>query len=174
MKKKRILYPLVSSLILVAVLLLESGCASIVHGGSREVIIRSEPPGANVLVLKQGTSEAVASGTTPITVSLDPKRGYFKGQSYVIKFDFPGYRSAEVLVQSTLSGWYFGNIIFGGLIGMLIVDPLTGSMWNLAPEEVDQSLHPESSQVIESGDGIVVARLSQLSESEKARLVRIN
>ena len=27
-----------------------------------------------------------------------------------------------------MNGWYIGNILFGGLIGFLIVDPLTGAM----------------------------------------------
>lgn len=30
-----------------------------------------------------------------------------------------------------MDGWYVGNIIFGGLIGLLLVDPITGAMWKL-------------------------------------------
>ena len=30
-----------------------------------------------------------------------------------------------------LNGWYIGNVVFGGLIGLLIVDPETGAMWRL-------------------------------------------
>jgi len=30
-----------------------------------------------------------------------------------------------------MSGWYWGNILIGGLIGMLVVDPLTGAMYKL-------------------------------------------
>ena len=31
-----------------------------------------------------------------------------------------------------VSGWYAGgNLFFGGLIGYLIVDPMTGAMWTL-------------------------------------------
>ncbi len=42
-------------------------------------------------------------------------------------------------LEATLDGWYIGNIIFGGLIGFLIVDPLTGAMWKL-PEQAMTSL----------------------------------
>lgn len=30
------------------------------------------------------------------------------------------------------SGWYVGNVVFGGLIGLLIVDPATGAMWGIS------------------------------------------
>lgn len=30
-----------------------------------------------------------------------------------------------------MDGWYWGNILFGGLIGMLAVDPATGAMYKL-------------------------------------------
>jgi hypothetical protein len=30
-----------------------------------------------------------------------------------------------------MDGWYIGNILFGGVIGFLIVDPATGAMWKL-------------------------------------------
>jgi len=34
--------------------------------------------------------------------------------------------------------WYLaGNIVFGGIAGWLIVDPLTGAMWRLSPKEVN-------------------------------------
>ena len=36
-----------------------------------------------------------------------------------------------VQIQGKLDGWYFGNLLFGGLIGMVIVDPITGAMYRL-------------------------------------------
>ena len=34
-------------------------------------------------------------------------------------------------VSSSLNGWYWGNILVGGLIGMLIVDPISGAMYEI-------------------------------------------
>ncbi|MBX3640468.1 MAG: hypothetical protein KF888_08135 [Nitrosomonas sp.] len=34
----------------------------------------------------------------------------------------------------------FGNLVSGGLIGYLIVDPLSGNMYNLSPENIDATL----------------------------------
>jgi hypothetical protein len=39
-----------------------------------------------------------------------------------------------------VDGWYFGNLLFGGLIGLLIVDPATGAMYKLEPNEINCNL----------------------------------
>jgi hypothetical protein len=31
-----------------------------------------------------------------------------------------------------------GNFVFGGLIGWLVVDPLSGAMYNLEPEHIEE------------------------------------
>ncbi len=49
----------------------------------------------------------------------------------------PGYGSVDQGIDSELSMWYLGgNFIFGGIVGWLGVDPLTGAMWKLDPDEV--------------------------------------
>jgi len=118
---------------------LGAGCASIVHGGNRAVTISSVPPGAQASV-RTLEGSVVAVATTPCTVKLDPKRGYFKGQNYVVRLELAGYTPVEVQLQPAISGWYFGNILIGGLIGMVGVDPVTGSMWNIEPSRLDVRL----------------------------------
>lgn len=108
-----------------------------------------------------------------MTVSLSPNGGYFKGQSYVIDLEMPGYTTQQISVTPTLSGWYFGNIIFGGLIGMLVVDPLTGSMWNLTPDSIVRTLPEEQASLIKSGEGFVVMLASETTEAERALMVQV-
>ena len=165
---------LLISIILLGLTFLESGCASIVHGGNRDIAVRSDPKGAYFEVFKDGSEVAVTSGTTPMTISLDPKGGYFRGQTYRLRFEMPGYQGAEVTLRPSMSGWYFGNILFGGLIGMVIVDPLTGSMWNLAPEEIDQGLYPAAGPVTDDSTSVTVALLSEIPLEQRDKLVRIN
>lgn len=50
---------------------------------------------------------------------------------YRIKVTKPGFNDIYATLQHSIDGWYWGNIIFGGLIGMLIVDPATGAMYKL-------------------------------------------
>jgi len=53
-----------------------------------------------------------------------------------MRFAKDAYQAREVTVRGEIEGWYFGNIIFGGLIGLLAVDPATGAMYTLKPNSV--------------------------------------
>ena len=44
---------------------------------------------------------------------------------------------AEVQLKPRASAWYFSNVFLGGVIGLFIVDPATGAMFRLLPDEVD-------------------------------------
>jgi len=49
-----------------------------------------------------------------------------------MEFEKPGYISSAQTVRASIDGWYAaGNFIFGGFIGWLFVDPVTGAMWKL-------------------------------------------
>lgn len=152
---------------------LVGGCASIVHGGNRTLTINTQPPGAKATISKLD-GPVVSVTNTPCTVSLDPKRGYFKGQSYRLKLELPGYQTAELELRSEMSGWYWGNILVGGLIGMIAVDPVTGSMWNIAPDKIDQKLAASQAALIQNRNGFVVVLTSQLTPAERAAMVQIN
>lgn len=116
------------------VALLISGCASIVGDSKPKVGIYSQPTGAKYDVVSS-TGRVVVSGVTPGNVILETSRGYFKRESYSVIFHKQGRADTTVPLKSSISGWYWGNIAFGGIIGMLIVDPLTGAMYTL-PEDV--------------------------------------
>ncbi len=84
------------------------------------------------------------TNTTPFVAKLDVKYGYFKSQTYRLDFELAGHSAASALLDSKISGWYWANLLFGGLVGMLIVDPLTGAMFNFEPEKVEQTLADSS------------------------------
>src|SRR5262245_42535497 len=125
--------------------ILSSACASIVHSGPRPISVASTPPGATVTISDR-KDELVQTSTTPFVAQLPTKFGYFKGQRYRLDFELPGHANAEVKLEPSVSGWYFGNIVFGGLIGMLIVDPITGAMYNLTPKQIEQPLSESQAQ----------------------------
>jgi len=149
------------------------GCATIVHSGPRAIPVASSPPGAKVSIYDRD-NKLVQTNTTPFVAQLPMKAGYFKSQNYRLEFELPGHQSAEVHLESSVSGWYWGNLAFGGLIGMLIVDPLTGAMFNLHPEKIEQPLTASQAQVIREGKGLLVVMVSQTTEQERANMVRIN
>ena len=121
--------------------LIFTGCASIFDGGSKSVQINSNPQGAKVTVSNQ-EGKTLFIKTTPAMVVLDRSSGYFRGEDYKLILEEAGYEPYETHVTSTIDGWYFGNILLGGLVGMLIVDPMTGDMYTLSPMDVNCNLVP--------------------------------
>ena len=131
------------------VALASSGCATIVARSSQEFTITSVPEGAAVKIDNKAGA-AVHSGNTPLTVTLRKGRGYFKAERYTIHLAKDGYQTRDITVQGEVNGWYFGNVIFGGLIGLLAVDPATGAMYTLRPKEVTATL--DALKVSRDGD----------------------
>ena len=131
----------VIALVMSGVMLYCSGCASIVSKSQWPVTINSNPSGATVTI-KDGRGTELQKGVTPMTVTLSSKSGYFSSATYHFDFEKEGYYPANSSTSASLSGWYWGNILFGGLIGMLIVDPATGAMWKLDENPVYGNLSP--------------------------------
>ena len=128
---------------LLLVPLIFTGCASIIDGGSKSVQLHSNPEGAKVTISNRNGKE-VSVQTTPTIVTLERSRGFFSGEDYKLVFEEAGYFPYETHVKSSLDGWYLGNVLFGGLIGCLLIDPATGDMFTLAPRQVNCSLVPSS------------------------------
>lgn len=176
MKNSKKVRRALAALGLMAASLFAGGCASIVNNGNREITIATQPPGATASIRKSGGNigDVVAVERTPCTVSLEPKKGYFKGQSYTLRLELKGYKTTEVELKSSLSGWYFGNLIFGGIIGMLAVDPATGAMWNIEPDKIDSRLSSHQAELIKNNTGFVVVMVSDLTPAERQHMVRLN
>lgn len=112
-----------------------AGCASIVSKSEWPVTVQSNPSGARCVIAKENGVE-IHRGETPLTTVLSAKGGYFSSQDYTITCEKEGHQTTQALMPSSLNGWYWGNIVFGGLIGILIVDPATGAMWKLDETKV--------------------------------------
>ena len=107
-----------------------TSCASIVSKSSYPVTFDSNPTGANI-VIRDGDGIAMYEGKAPTTLTLDSGDGYFGKASYQLEATMPGHNAGRATLTAGFDGWYVGNIVFGGLIGLLIVDPATGAMWKL-------------------------------------------
>lgn len=130
---------IINGIVCMSVLAL-SGCASIVSKSNYPVRIDSTPPGAFVTI-KDNSGRVIQQATTPLVVTLDASDGFFSNARYQFLFEKEGYNSTLQMLSAKIDGWYVGNIVFGGLIGLLIVDPATGAMWKL-PSEVHGYMVP--------------------------------
>lgn len=150
------------------------GCATIVNKPSQKIAINSQPSGASVKIVDEDGVN-VYNGVTPSTAALKKGRGYFKSKSYKVTVSKSGYSPTTINLTARVSGWYIGgNFVFGGLLGWLVVDPLTGAMFTLDPKEVSVDLSSNVS-VLENDDTkqISVLLLEDVPENMRSKLVPI-
>jgi hypothetical protein len=152
------------------IILFFSNCATIVSKSSYPISINSTPSEAKIVVTDKKGLE-IYSGTTPAVMKLSAGYGFFGKAQYQVKFSKEGYDTKTVPVFFTLDGWYFGNILFGGLIGMLIVDPATGAMYKLDTEYLNESL--TRSYVSTATEELKIYTLDEIPEAWKSHLVEM-
>jgi len=159
-----------TAVVLMMAALAIQGCASVVSTSSYPVAVSSTPSGATFEILdKKG--DVVHVGNTPSTVTLRSGNGYFSGQTYTLRFKKDGYPEKAITLDSSISGWYWGNILLGGVIGMLVVDPMTGAMYNL-PKQASVDLNDPLANA--STGSLEVATIEALSAAERERLMPLH
>lgn len=104
-----------------------TSCCTVMQGPKQAIGISSNPSNAGIWIDQQYV------GTTPVILHLS------RSDNHHIRIELEGYCPYEAVFSKKISGWVFGNIIFGGLIG-LAVDALTGSIYVLTPEQVQAEM----------------------------------
>ena len=104
-------------------------------------------------------------------VTLKSSAGFFSKAEYQVKINSTGYAEQIIPVNYKLNGWYFGNILIGGVIGMLIIDPATGAMWKLdtPPINVTLSKSTASTEI----PALKIIDIATINENMKEHLVRV-
>jgi len=149
-------------------------CASIIKGGDQQIPITSEPSGASLVIYDIRAGTEVARGTSPYTVTLKRGSGYFKKGKYRVVLEKSGYKQKEVMIEGTANGWYIGgNIIFGGLIGWFIVDPITGAMWTLKPDTISEQMEEVACLPQTEGLHVVLIPKGKLPSNVQEKLERV-
>lgn len=148
-----------------------SGCASIMNGSTQPVTIKSVPDGASVTVTNRA-GEKIHNGTTPVTLTLNRGAGYFRSETYKVEVKKEGYEPRQLDIVSNVNGWYIGNILFGGVIGLLAVDPATGAMYSF-PDSVSANLEASGKAVAGAAQSLTIVSTESMSPEamQKARKV---
>lgn len=163
----RLLY---RTLPIVIVLPIIFSCASIVSRSNWPYYLESDPRDATVSIQNKHGKE-IFRGTTPTVVNLRSGAGFFSKESYVVTFSKDGFDEKKISVECKLNGWYFGNIVFGGLIGMLIVDPATGAMYKLDGKGASEQL-TESNKT--ASRGLRIMDINKIPADWHSRLIALN
>jgi hypothetical protein len=146
----------IASSILTAVLfsVILWGCATIMHGTSQNIGFSSNPTGAKVTV------DGASVGVTPMFAKLSRK------DEHIVKLELEGYEPAELTLTKGTSGWVWGNIVIGGLIG-LAVDAISGGLYDLNPEQLNAELRKQGTSSIEKEGTIYLVTVMHPDEGWK-------
>ncbi|MEE9362360.1 MAG: PEGA domain-containing protein [Cellulophaga sp.] len=148
---------------LLLVTLIFTSCASIIHGTTQMVDFNSQPSGAII------TIDGKEYGKTPQSISLR-RKGRIKGdkskkKEYAVKISLEGYYPYEIKIKREMDGWFLGNVLFGGIIG-IIIDASNGAMYKLTPDQIIAQMNNNSTTMIESNDDKIYIAVSLTSNSD--------
>lgn len=129
-----------------------TACATIMHGTAQDVGISSSPTNAKVIVDK------VSAGQTPTVAHLSRK------DNHVVRLEMDGYAPAEMTLTRGTSGWVWGNVVFGGIIG-LAVDAMSGGLYKLTPEQLSGALARQGASIAPTTNGVYVVMVKAADPS---------
>src|SRR5436190_22892161 len=98
-------------------------CSTIVNGSRQAVTVNATPSSAKVYI------DGELAGTGFAQAQLK------RGKSHVIEVKHQGYRTAKVTTDNSITGWFWGNLICGGIPGGA-VDLITGSAYDVDPNRI--------------------------------------
>jgi len=102
--------------VVLVLLLVFSGCATIMAGGPDRIPVSTNPPGATVFV------DNIPVGQTPVMITLDRQHS-----SGVIRIELPGFAPVSIVRSTSINGWFWANLCIGGLLG-IVIDLVTGDV----------------------------------------------
>src|SRR5262249_49554337 len=121
------------AIVLLALAIVASGCATITRGTTDQIQINTSPPEA------QARTSMGFSCLTPCTLQAGRK------DEFTVLISKPGYHTVEVPVRTQVAGagaaGFAGNIILGGVVGMA-ADAATGATLEHFPNPVTVTLTP--------------------------------
>lgn len=109
--------------ILVLPLAMLSACATLVNGTSQTVTVSTTPPGASCTLDRMGERVGAISAT-PGSVRLDKSKNDLS-----VTCSKEGYQTATVAHAPSFGAATFGNLIAGGVIGV-VVDAASGANYS--------------------------------------------
>ncbi len=112
------------------------GCATITKGGQQTVTVNTDPAGASCSLTRDGKPLAVVN-PTPGSIPIEKASG-----DIAVACKKGGYKDAAGALASEFQAWTFGNVILGGIVG-IVVDAASGAMHQY-PAMLTITLEPEA------------------------------
>lgn len=116
-------------LLILSLLLVFSGCATIIHGSTQDIGVTTDPAGADLVV------DGEQHYTSPAIITMKRK------DDHTVEISQAGYKKELIEIKGKLSWAVAGDFLAGGAIGYGI-DAATGAQRRLEPEKVEVRLRP--------------------------------
>jgi hypothetical protein len=170
---KGILTKSILGLTLIAVIgMMATGCATIVSDSTYTLRVETEPQGANIEI-KNKYGMVQYTGVSPQVFQIEVGDGFFKKARYTIDIKMDGHPKRSYPLLISLDGWYFGNLIFPGVIGLLIIDPVTGAMWELDTEYIFEVFDEDTAEATQGQRTLKIMDYNEVPDSLKDKLIPV-
>ena len=114
---------------ILVLVMVSSGCATIIDGSSQPVTFNSSPNGARIYV------NGMEIGTTPLIMPVK------RSKTTMILAKKNGYEDQQLLLQTKINSWFWGNILLGGLYSST-TDYASDAMIEYSPNMYYINLNP--------------------------------
>ena len=153
------------SLLTLPPMLLLGACATVTKGTDQTVAVITDPPGSACELSREGNTIAVIN-PTPGSVSLEKDK-----DTVIVRCEKAGHFDGMETLASSFQGMTFGNVIFGGVIGVG-VDAASGAMHHYPPN-VTVVLPPRRFVSAEARDAFFDRQASRIETEAKAAIAEV-
>ena len=106
-------------------------CSTIMNGDKDQMKVDSKPADAIILV------DGIEIGRTPAMLNLK------RGETHIIEIKKEGYETYRLQTSKSITGWFWGNLVCGGIIGF-VIDLATGNAYDIDPGIVTATLSKDT------------------------------
>lgn len=127
--------------------ILFSGCATMRSESVYSLPVSTTPVNAEIKVIDRKGKEIIST-QSPNTLVLKSSSGYFKRAEYLIEVSHSGYETKKDTLHFVLDEKYYKNFFtsFFMPIGILLIDPISGAMWEPEKQKIVIILNPDVSR----------------------------
>ena len=119
------------TILFASLLMVAMSCSTVFNGSLSDVDVQSNPSQAIVYVNGQEL------GPTPALLKLE------RGETHIIEVKKAGFQTYRITTKSSITGWFWGNLVCGGLIGMA-VDLISGNAYDVEPQFLNAMLNKDN------------------------------
>jgi hypothetical protein len=152
--------------VILVLALTASACATVTMGTTQEILVESDPAGAECRIDRKGANVAVVK-ETPGKVIVSRSK-----ENVTVICDRDGYARSSEIVEASFTGATIGNVIAGGIVGVM-VDAASGAN-NKYPERMLVVMMPSSFPDDAARDRYFNVLKERIQSKSEAEIKRIN